>query len=165
MDQQGSPSSSSSSSSSVYNDGLSEEEKEKKSGELFKENVKRMCKLQDDIKAMNKNKKEINDEMKKRRELVMGYMLEREVSKCNYLKDEIYVNKRTSAGSLSRSSLRKAIDDYFGEDVAEATSCYDYIIESLGTKEVIELKRKKRKIDKSERETTKKIKTENTENE
>jgi hypothetical protein len=114
-----------------------------------------MCQLQDDIKDIAKQRKGVNTDMRELQTDVMQYMLQNNVSKCNYHEDEIFVNKRTAAGSLSRGSLRNALEEYFGSDDSETcASCYEFVIESLGTKEVTELKRRKRKAPKA---TKKKI--------
>lgn len=113
----------------------------------FKDCVKKMCQLQDEIKVIAANRKAINDEVNAIKEEVKVYMIENNVKVCNYDTDELFVNRRIKAGSLTRASLRAALQSHFGEESRTATDAFDYIINELGTQEVLELKRAKRKAE------------------
>lgn len=115
--------------------------------------VREMCTKQDQMKEIAAERKVLFDQVKELREQVMEYMIVNKVKKCNYENDEIYVNKKEASGALSRTVLKNALDGFFeGDDSAaaeeEAEECFAYIIESLGKKEVTELKRTKRKATK-----------------
>lgn len=121
----------------------------------FSENVKRMCELQDAMKDLGRQRKELNAEMVELREEVIGYMVSENVRACNYFEDEIFVNRRTATGPLTKATLRAGLDFYFsgqsdGADQAEA--CFEHIVGSLGEREVTELKRRKRKAPKPAQE-------------
>ena len=122
-------------------DGLSAETEVQQ----FADNVKRMCELQDQLKEIGKHRKQVADDMKIVKDAVMEYMIAEKVAKCNYADDEIFVNTRIANGSLSRSTLRQALEDFHGDNESDAESCFEYIIEALGKKDVIEVKRRKRK--------------------
>ena len=113
----------------------------------FKDSVKKMCQLQDEIKAIAANRKAINDEVNSIKEEVKQYMIKNNVKVCNYDCDELFVSSRTKAGSLTRASLRAALQSHFGQESRTAADAFDYIINELGTSEVLELKRVKRKAD------------------
>lgn len=111
----------------------------------FKDSVKKMCQLQDEMKVIAAKRKEINDVVNEIKLEVKDYMIQNNVKVCNYDTDEIYVNKREKVGSLTRTSLRAALESHFGEETA--TDAFAYIIEKLGSTEVLELKRAKRKAE------------------
>lgn len=108
----------------------------------FGESVKTMCELQNQIKEIAKQRKAINDRVNELKGDIQEYMINNKVKKCNYDTDEIYVNKRVANGSLTRVSLKKALDSY-DETVSE--DMFNFVVTELGTREVIELKRRKRK--------------------
>ncbi len=113
----------------------------------FKDSVKKMCQLQDEIKVIAANRKAVNDEANAIKEEVKLYMIANNVEACNYDTDKIFVNRREKAGSLTRASLRAALQSHFGQESRTATDAFDYIISELGTQEVLELKREKRKAE------------------
>lgn len=115
---------------------------------MFAGMVREMCTKQDQMKELAAQRKVLADEVKELKEKVMEYMIENKVKKCNYESDEIYVNKKESIGPLNRSVLKNALDEFFEADEQakeESEECFSFIIESLGKKEVTELKRTKRK--------------------
>ena len=120
----------------------------------FKDSVKKMCQLQDEMKALAANRKVMNDEANTIKEDIKDYMIQNNVTVCNYDTDEIFVNKRVKAGSLTRVSLRAALQSHFGEESRTATDAFDYIINELGSQEVLELKRAKRKAEPKPKTTT-----------
>lgn len=123
--------------------------------------VREMCTKQDQMKDLAAQRKVVADEVKELRERVMEYMIENKVKKCNYENDEIYVNKKESAGPLNRAVLKNALDEFFETDEQskeEAEECFSFIIDSLGKKEVTELKRTKRKAPKKPTGDAKKAK-------
>ena len=118
----------------------------------FKESVKMMCSLQDEMKTIAASRKEISDRVNVLKEDVKEYMLHHDVKRCEYDADDIIVAKRTANGSLTRATLRRALEAY---DPHAAVDTFDFVIGELGTREVVELKRMKRKAPKMEKVTKK----------
>jgi hypothetical protein len=114
----------------------------------FAEKVKSMCEMQDKIKESNVLRKEMADSMNSWKCEVQEYMIEHNVKRCTYGEDDIVINIRTAAGSLSRNSLKLALVNYYGEEKNTADDVFNFICNELGSREVTEIKRKKRKVEK-----------------
>ena len=118
----------------------------------FKESIKLMCSLQDEMKTIAASRKEINDRVNVLKDDVKEYMLHHNVKRCEYDTDDIIVSKRVANGSLTRATLRGALDAY---DPQGAADIFEFVVNELGTREVVELKRTKRKAPKMEKVTKK----------
>jgi type I site-specific restriction endonuclease len=114
----------------------------------FSDKVKAMCELQDQIKAMAAQRKVLSDQVNDLKEWVKDFMLAKRVATCNYEADEIFVNRREAAGGLTRKSLKGALDNYYPDEENASTDVFNFVVEQLGAREVVEVKRRKRKAEK-----------------
>lgn len=113
--------------------------------------VKTLCQLQDRMKELASQRKALNDQVKELKPGIMEFMLQNNVKRCMYNTDDVFVSKRVATGSLTKASLKQALDGYFGEETHSAEEAFDYVIKELGTREVVELKRAKRKAPASDK--------------
>lgn len=141
--------------------------------QTFVGKVKRMCELEDEIKSSNKEKKQVTDEKKKLKDEVTTIMAEKNL-RINYKTDVLFVDKRTSPGSLTRKTLINAIKDYYkvgdfcvteaeaaelNEHVRnrlyDAEEIFQFINERLGVQEKVVLVRQPRDRKTRDRKPTK----------
>ena len=146
-------------------------EKEEQEAREFTEKVKRMCRLETQIKEMNTERKVLADEKNELRAFIINYMAEKRIGDVNFGEDEVlYLDNRETAGSLTRKTLLAGIKDYFQvgeldvtaevasslsapdkEGLSDAQELFDHIQSFVGKSEKVVLVRENRNKRKRER--------------
>ena len=121
--------------------------------ENFTASVKEIFQVQDQIRLIAQEAREKRTPLKKKsdelEERVRGFMVQEDVSVCNYQDERLELKTVVRFGSLTKKSLEAALVQYF-QDETEARRCFESVMEFIGSKEIEVLKRlknRKRKTD------------------
>lgn len=124
--------------------------------ENFTNSVKQIFQVQDQIRLIAQEAREKRTPLKKKadelEDRVRGYMVQEDVSVCNYQDERLELKTVVRFGSLTKKSLEAALVQYF-QDEGEAKRCFEAVMEFIGSKELEVLKRlknRKRKADTDE---------------
>lgn len=114
--------------------------------ENFTNSVKEIFQVQDQLRLIAQEAREKRTPLKKKadelEEKVRGYMIQEDVSVCNYQDERLELKTVVRFGSLTKKSLEAALVQYF-QDEAEAKRCFESVMEFIGSKEIEVLKRLK----------------------
>jgi len=113
----------------------------------FKQNVKHMFELQDKMKEIAAATKVQRDPIKEQinvlQEEVKEFMQQSKVDVCTYQDDRLELQKVTRYGSLTKKSLKEGLLKHFNNDETRADIVFNAIIDHIGSKEQLILKRLK----------------------
>jgi hypothetical protein len=114
--------------------------------EQFTACVKDIFHVQDKIRSIAQEAREKRTPLKKRadelEEKVRSYMIQEDVSVCNYQDERLELKTVVRFGSLTKKSLEAALVNFFQDNI-EAKRCFDSVMEFIGSKEIEVLKRLK----------------------
>lgn len=112
--------------------------------EQFAQSVKTVFSLQDQMRKIAKEARELRIPLKERaaeaEKAVKIYMEAKNLTTCNYLNERLELRTVTRQGSLTRKTLLKALQEYFGSE-EDALTCLRAVNASLGSTEVAVLRR------------------------
>jgi hypothetical protein len=123
--------------------------------DAFTENVKHMVTLQDQLRLIASKSRESRVPVKEAFDAVqlniISFMKNRGIDVCNYQDEKIELQNVVRSGSLTKKTLKTALDEYFGEEnQPDADNCYRHVLESLGSRELDILKRVKKRAKKGQ---------------
>ena len=114
--------------------------------EQFTNSVKQIFQVQDQIRLIAQEAREKRTPLKAKadelEDRVREYMLQEDVSVCNYQDERLELKTVVRFGSLTKKSLEAALVQYF-QDEQEAKRCFESVMEFIGSKELEVLKRLK----------------------
>jgi hypothetical protein len=113
--------------------------------QVFTENVKRMVSIQEQLAEIATQIKErrmpLKEALDSTQVAIIDFMKKSNVDVINYQDEKIQLQSVVRGGSLTKKTLKNALDSYFGESPEQAESCFEHVVSSLGSREVDVLKR------------------------
>ena len=117
------------------------------SHETFADSVKRMIDLQEKMAEISVYVKEKRTPLKEQADVlkdrVKSYMEETKTDVCKYNGYQLKVATVTKYGSLTRKSLKPALEAYFKGDEKKAQGCFDFIVDHIGSEDITVLRKTK----------------------
>ena len=124
----------------------------------FKSDVKRYFELIDLNRKFNSRIKEqrepIKNELSMTQEKIKSYMVQSHVDVCNYQEERLELKRVKKSPNLSKKVIEEALIKYFDNDENKGKEVFEYLVNYVGSSEVLVLKRLKNKKTKTTEKKT-----------